>query len=132
MSASGFDARIERSMLPVPASTVSTVSGAVTYASALPRGTGFHRYLGVRLSSTVFIVRGYALGSSSKRSAWFDVGAALVRVPCSPRYQVVAVVLGNGNDGPVVENDSMGVPLPPTSKSTRTFGSVSYARSADS
>ena len=38
--------RTHRSTLPVPSITVSAVSGAVTYATALPVGTGFQSYVG--------------------------------------------------------------------------------------
>src|SRR5690242_8645439 len=93
-STSGFDDRTHRSTLPVPASTVVVPRGSVTYASALPAGTGFHPYLGVRSSSDDDMVRGNALGSYRKRSACGLDGAVSVSVPPAPRYQVVGTVEG--------------------------------------
>ena len=68
-------------------------------------------------------MRGNALGSYRKRSAPPVDGAASVSSPSLPRYQVVAVVSGSGNDGAVVENAGIGDFSAPTSNSTRTRGS---------
>ena len=70
-STSGALVRSHRSTLPVPSITVSDVSGGVTYATALPFGTGFQSNDGAPTNeviapvppSFVATVRGKAVGS---------------------------------------------------------------------
>ena len=64
-------------------------------------------------------------GRTRNRSAAAETGAESVSAPSLPRYHVLAVVPGSGNDGAVAENAGNATFPAPTSNSTRTLGSAS-------